>query len=234
MADDRQVVLVTGTSRGIGRHLATHFLKRGEVVIGCSRGGSTLDAPGYRHVTLDVTDDAAVRGMIQEIRTTHGRLDVLVNNAGVAAMNHALLMPTETARRLLEVNVLGTFVVCREAARLMQKHRYGRIVNVGSVAVPMQIEGEAMYAASKSAVVSLSQILARELAPLGITCNVVAMSPIQTDLIRGVPEEKIAKIVERLTIKRLGRVEDVANVVDFFVSRASEYVTGQTIYLGGP
>ena len=195
VAKAQEVVLVTGTSRGIGRHLATHFAKRGRTVIGCSRGKATLEVPGYRHFVLDVADETAVRGMIRDIRKAHGRLDILINNAGVAAMNHVLLMPTETARRLLEVNVLGTFVVCREAARLMQKGRYGRIVNVGSVAVPMQIEGEAMYAASKSAVVSLSRILARELAPFNITCNVVAMSPIKTDLIRGVPEGKIAKIV---------------------------------------
>lgn len=234
MADAPQVVLVTGTSRGIGQHLARRFAERGERVIGCSRGPATLDLAGYEHFALDVTDEAAVRKMIHAIRKAHGRLDVLINNAGVAAMNHVLLTPTETARRLLEVNVLGTFVVCREAARLMQKHRYGRIVNVGSVAVPMQIEGEAMYAASKSAVVSLSTILARELAPFNITCNVVAMPPIKTDLIHGVPEEKIMQIVQRLAIKRMGRVEDVAHVVDFFTDPASDYVTGQVLYLGGP
>lgn len=233
MAKTKEIVLITGTSRGIGRFLAAHFAKRGHVVIGCSRGKATIDLPRYHHFIVDVVDDAAVRQMVQVIRKTYGRLEIVINNAGVAAMNHVLLMPTDAARRLLEVNVLGTFVVCREAARLMQKNRYGRIVNVGSVAVPMRIEGEALYAASKSAVVSFSEILARELAPFNITCNVVAMPPIKTELIRGVPEEKIARIVERLAVKRLGRFEDVANVVDFFVSRASEYVTGQTVYLGG-
>lgn len=228
-----EVVLVTGTSRGIGRYLAAHFAKRGDMVIGCSRREEALKLPRYEHYVVDVADDTAVRRMVHAIRKTHGRLDILVNNAGVAAMNHVLLMPTETARKLLEVNVLGTFVVCREAARLMQKNHYGRIVNLGSVAVPMRIEGEALYAASKSAVVSFSEIAARELAPFHITCNVVALPPIKTELIHGVPEEKINQIVERLAIKRLGRFEDVANVVDFFASRASEYVTGQTLYLGG-
>jgi 3-oxoacyl-[acyl-carrier protein] reductase len=115
----------------------------------------------------------------------------------------------------------------------MRRRRYGRIVNISSIAVPMRLEGESIYAASKSAVVTFSRILARELADSGITCNVVGPTPIETDLIRGVPREKIDSIVERLAIKRLGRFEDVANVIDFFVKPESDYITGQVIYLGG-
>lgn len=233
MARRKEVVLITGTSRGIGCYLAKHFLDRGAWVMGCARGKAKLVSPHYQHFILDVTDEGAVRKMIQTIRRTHNRLDILINNAGVASMNHTLLMPTDTARRILELNVLGTFIVCREAARLMQRRRYGRIINIGTVAVPMKIEGEAVYAASKNAVVSFTEILARELAPFQITCNVLGPSPIETDLIRNIPKEKITRLVNRLAIKRLGRFEDVANVVDFFSSRASDYVTGQTIYLGG-
>lgn len=225
---------MTGTSRGIGRFLAMHLSRKGMRVIGCSRendGNGGL--PNYQHFAADVTDEDAVQGMIYAIRKQFGRLDVLINNAGIAAMNHFLLMPTDTARRLLEVNVLGTFIVTREAARLMQKNRYGRIVNFSSVAVPMRIDGEAMYAASKNAVVSFTQIIARELAPFNITCNVMALPPIETDLIRGVSREKIDQIVNQLAIKRLGTFEDVANVVDFLISPSCDYVTGQTICLGG-
>jgi len=229
----KEVVLITGTSRGIGRYLAQHFLDRGDWVMGCARTEAKLVSPRYQHFILDVTDEIAVRKMIQAIRRTRNRLDVLINNAGTASMNHTLLMPTDTARRILELNVLGTFIVCREAARLMQRRRYGRIINIGSVAVPMKIEGEAVYAASKNAVVSFTEILARELAPFNITCNVAGPSPIETDLIRNIPKEKITRLVHRLAVKRLGRFEDVANVVDFFSSRASDFVTGQTIYLGG-
>ena len=228
-----QVVLITGTSRGVGRHLACHFSKRGDRVIGCSRQQVQLDLPHYEHFALDVTDEAAVRLMIQAIGKTHKRLDILINNAGIASMSHILLMPTQTARKVLEVNTLGVFVLCREAVRLMQKNRYGRIINIGSAAVQLKIEGEAIYAASKSAVVSFTEIVARELAPFGITCNVLSLSPVQTDLIRGVPEEKIQKILDRLAIKRLASFEDIANVVDFFASQASDFVTGQMICLGG-
>lgn len=230
---EKPVALVTGTSRGIGRFLSEHLARQGMQVIGCSRDPADGGIANYRHFAADVTDEAAVREMIHAVRRQFGRLDILINNAGIAAMNHFMLMPTETARRLLEVNALGTFIVTREAARLMQKNRYGRIVNMSSVAVPMRIDGEAMYAASKSAVVSFTQIIARELASFRITCNVLALPPIETDLLRGVAREKIDQIVGQLAIKRLGRFEDVAHVVDFLISPASDYVTGQTICLGG-
>ncbi|NJN18052.1 MAG: SDR family oxidoreductase [Oscillochloris sp.] len=230
---DQPVLLVTGARKGIGRFLAEYYLARGWLVEGCSREPSDLANPGYAHHCLDVSDENAVRTMVREIGRRHKRLDALINNAGVAAMNHALLTPASVVERTLAVNVLGSFLVTREAARLMQRRRFGRIVNMGTVAVPLQLEGEAAYAASKAAVVSLTQVLARELAPFGITVNLVGPSPIETDLIRGVPADKIAAIIERLAVKRLGRPEDVANVIDFFISPASDYVTGQVIYLGG-
>lgn len=230
---ESQVVLVTGTRKGIGRSLVEHFAARGALVEGCSRQQPDWSLDGYHHHTADVTNESEVRGMISDIRRRHGRLDVLVNNAGIASMNHILLTPTDTARQIMETNVLGTFIVCREAAKLMRANRYGRIVNMGTVATPLVLEGEAMYATSKAAVVTFTRVLARELAEFGITCNVVGPTPIDTDLIRGVPEEKIQQIVNSLAIRRLGNFKDVANVIDFFVSPESDYVTGQVIYLGG-
>jgi 3-oxoacyl-[acyl-carrier protein] reductase len=158
---------------------------------------------------------------------------VLICNAGIASMNHFLLMPEQMATAILNTNLKGTFLACRESAKLMQKRRYGRIVTFSTVAVPMQLDGEALYAASKSGIEAFTRIIARELAPFGVTCNVVGPSPIETDLIRSVPKEKIDRILDRLTIKRLGNFEDVAQVIDFFIDPASDYITGQTIYLGG-
>jgi 3-oxoacyl-[acyl-carrier protein] reductase len=225
--------LITGTRKGIGRYLAEHFVRKGALVEGCSRAAPDWALENYTHHCLDVADEAQVRAMLSSIQQRHGRLDILINNAGVAAMNHALLTPAATLDQIMATNFRGTFLLCREGAKLMQRRRYGRIVNVSTVAVPLLLEGEAIYAASKSAVVTFSQILARELAEFGITCNVVAPAPMETDLIRNVPPEKIDAIVNRLAIKRLGRFEDVANVIDFFVKPESGYVTGQVIYLGG-
>jgi len=230
---DRPVVLITGTSKGIGRELALHYLDRGDHVIGCSRRPSDLEADGYGHHCLDVGDEAAVRRLMADVRDRLGRLDALINNAGVAAMNHALLTPMATVRHVLETNVAGTFLLCREAARLLRSAPHGRIVNVSSVAVPLCLDGEAIYAASKAAVEMLTRILARELAPLGITCNAVGPTPTDTDLIRGVPREKIDRLLSAQAIPRLSRPSDIANVIDFFLQAESDFVTGQVIYLGG-
>jgi 3-oxoacyl-[acyl-carrier protein] reductase len=232
---DPEVVLITGTRKGIGRHLADHFLRKGALVEGCSRTALDwdLDTERYTHHCLDVVDEVQVKAMLSSVQKRHGRLDILINNAGIASMNHVLLTPAATVDRILATNFRGTFLLCREAAKLMRRRRYGRIVNLSTIAVPMRLEGESIYAASKSAVVTFSQILARELADFGITCNVVAPTPIDTDLIRGVPKEKIDAIVNQLAIKRLGRFEDIANVIDFFVKPESDYITGQVICLGG-
>lgn len=233
MTTDQQVVLITGTRKGIGRFLAERFARSGALVEGCSRESPDWSLEGYTHHLADVADEAQVKAMMTSIARRHGRLDIVINNAGVAAMNHSLLTPIASLDRIFDTNVRGTFLVCREAARLMQRRRFGRIVNVSTVAVPLRLEGEALYAASKSAVETLTRILAREFGPLGITVNAVGPTPIETDLIRGVPPDKIQKIVDSLAIRRLGRFEDVANVIDFFVRPESEYVTGQVIYLGG-
>jgi 3-oxoacyl-[acyl-carrier protein] reductase len=230
---DRPVMLISGTRTGLGRALALHFLDQGWYVTGCSRGPSTIEAEGYVHHSLDVGDEAAVCGMLAEIRRVAGRLDALINNAGVAAMNHALLTPMATVRRILTTNVEGTFLLCREAARLLRSSRRGRIVNVSTVAVPLRLEGEAIYAASKAAVETLTRILARELAPMGITCNAVGPTPIETDLIRNVPRAKLDRLIASQAIPRPGQPHDVANVIDFFLRLESDFVTGQVIYLGG-
>lgn len=233
MSTDTPVVLITGTRKGIGRELALHFITLGYQVVGCSRQPTDLVVDGYRHHCLDVSDEADVSRLLGFVREEYGRLDALINNAGVASMNHALLTPMATVRQILEINVAGTFLLCREASRLLRMTSQGRIVNLTSVAVPLRLEGEAIYAASKAAVETLTRILARELAPLGITCNAVGPTPIETDLIRGVAREKIDRLLAAQAIHRLGRMSDVINVVEFFLKPESEFITGQVIYLGG-
>lgn len=228
------LALVTGSSKGIGKHVARHLVERGYRVVGCSRQPADWTLEGYEHQIADVTDEARVIELLAGVRRGHGAPAVLVNNAGVAAMNPVLLTPGAAVDRIFRTNFLGTVLVSRESAKLMMQQRFGRIINFSSIAVPMQLEGEAVYAASKSAVETFTRVLARELGPLGITVNAIGLSPIDTDLTRGVPQEKIDSLVNRLAVKRRGTFEDVTNVIDFLVRPESSAVTGQTIYLGGP
>jgi 3-oxoacyl-[acyl-carrier protein] reductase len=229
----RPVVLITGSRKGIGRFLAEHYLAQGHLVYGCSRSEASFAADNYRHFTLDVADEPNVRRMFAAIRAETGRLDHLLNNAGVASMNHAMLTPMASVRQILETNVGGTFLFCREAAKLMKAHSFGRIVNFISVADPLHLEGEAIYAASKSAVQSLTQILAREFAGFGITVNAVGPTPVATDLIRGVPPEKLEKLLELQAIRRMGECSDVLNIVEFFLKKESGFITAQSLFMGG-
>lgn len=227
------VTLITGSRKGIGRHLAEHYLSLGHHVVGCSRGESDLKHENYTHLIADVAVEKDVLAVIKFVSKNKGRLHNLINNAGIASMNHSLLMPMETARGLMNTNFLGTFLFCREAARVMQRARYGRIVNFSTLAVPAFLEGEAVYAATKAAVVEFTKILAREIGSSGITVNAFGPTEIDTDLIRGVPPCKLAGLRDRQAIKRLATLKDVTNVLDFFLRPESSFVTGQVIYLGG-
>jgi len=235
MAEER-IVVITGCSRGIGSHLAKHYHQRGFRVIGCSRRQAPDDlqqCSRYEHYCLDVSDEHAVQEMFSSLRVRHGRLDALINNAGIASMNHALLTPLDTVRSILETNVVGTFLFCREATKLMRRRKIGRIVNFSSVAAPLRLEGESAYAASKAAIENLTRTLSRELADFGITVNAVGPGPIATDLIRSVPQEKLDSLISRQAIHRFGKYTDVTNVIDFFLQDSSDFVTGQVLYLGG-
>lgn len=231
-ASDR-VIAITGTRKGIGRYLAEVYLDRGWTVVGCSRGASDLTHDRYSHFELDVSDERAVASMMRQVARSHGRLDALLNNAGIASMNHAMLTPGSTMTRVFQTNVFGTFLFCREAAKLMGRAKYGRIVNFATVATPLKLEGEAVYAASKAAVVSLTEVLAREFSPFGITVNAVGPTPVPTDLVGAVSEDKMTALIARQAIPRYGTMEDVLNVCDFYLRPESDFVTGQTLYLGG-
>lgn len=228
-----KVILISGTRKGIGRFLAEYYTDKGMQVIGCSRKQIDYELKNYQHFCADVSNESDVKKMITAVRKDYQRLDVVVNNAGVASMNHILLTPLKTVQDLLNTNFIGTFLFCREAAKLMRKNNYGRIVNFVTVATPLKLEGEAIYASSKAAVEALTKILAKELSELRITVNAIGPTPIKTDLIKNIPQKKINKLISQQAIRRFGEHRDIANVIDFFISPESDFVTGQIIYLGG-
>lgn len=233
MTEEKLVILITGSRKGIGRKLSEYFLAQGHQVIGCSRSESDLSDKRYVHYCLDVADEVQVKKMFSDIRKNLVKLDVLINNAGLASMNHLLLTPGSTVDRLFETNFKGTFLCSREAAKLMQKNKYGCIINFSTVAVALDLEGEAIYAASKNAVEQLTRVMAKEVGGFGITINCIGPTPIDTDLIKAVPKNKIEELIAHQAIRRMGTFEDVINVIEFFLNRNSNFISGQTIYLGG-
>lgn len=226
-------VLITGATRGIGRHLAEHYLTRGDTVIGCARGAATVEHPHYSHHAVDVTSEDAVKAMFGAIRAAHDGLDVLINNAGAASMNAFSLTPPSTVRRIVDINLIAPLLLTHGATRLMRRSPAGRIVNITTIAVPLRLDGEAVYAASKAAIESFTRTVAKELGPMGITCNAVGPSVIRTRLTEGIPAEKLARLVASQSIPRQAEPADVANVIDFFLRPESGLVTGQVVYLGG-
>ena len=234
-----RVVMITGTSKGIGKELCSHYLEKGFVVAGCSHGQSGIKDENYRHFSLDIGDESAVVDMVRAVKREFDGIDVLINNAGIASMNHILTTPTSSMDRVLDTNLKGTFLFLREVAKVMSpkaksaKQNHFRIVNFSTIAAPLNLEGEAVYAASKAAIESITKVSAKELASFGITVNAIAPTPIKTDLIKAVPENKINELLQKQAIKRFGEFDDVKNVIDFFIDEKSDFVTAQIIYLGG-
>lgn len=228
-----RIIIITGTRKGIGRYLAEQYLQEGDIVYGCSRRICDIDHPNYHHTRLDVSEEAEVVSFVRNVYKTHKHIDILINNAGCASMNHFLLTPYDTAKKVFNTNFFGTFLMCREVAKFMVKAKNGRIVNYSTVAVALNLHGELVYSASKAAIEQLTRVLADEIGESGVTVNAVGPTPIDTDLIKNVPENKLQDLLSHQCIKRFGQFEDVKNVIDFFLKPESNFITAQTIYLGG-
>lgn len=229
----KKVILITGSRKGIGKELAEYYLGIGFNVAGCSRGESSIKNINYRHYQLDVSCEKDVVQMVRAVKKEFGRIDILLNNAGIASMNHFLTTSCNTVQSIFNTNFLGTFIFSREVSKVMIKQKYGRIVNYTTVASALRLEGEAVYAASKAAIENLTQTISKEVASFNITINAIGPTPVETDLIKAVPKNKMEDLLNKQTIKRFGTFEDVKNVIDFFIDDKSDFITGQIIYLGG-
>lgn len=228
-----QVLVVTGARAGLGRHLVEHYLSLGWTVVGCSRQPSDLQAEHYRHFTCDVSRAAEVSQMFLAIRREFGRVDVLINNAGVMMPGLVAAQPISEVVETVGVNLVGAFACTQEAVRLMARRRAGRIVFVSSIAVPLASAGLGAYAASKAGIEELTRVVAREVAPLGVTANAVGPSIItDSGMAAAMSPDVVARTVEASGTGRGVSLDDVTSVIDFLLSSASQAVTGQIIYVG--
>lgn len=229
---DRQpVVMITGSSRGLGRDLAARFALSGWIVAGCSRGPATLAAPSYHHTSVDITDEAQVRQWVSGVRKAHGGIDALVCNAGlVKSTLLAAMTPGSLHREFLNTIALGTMLVCGEVAKVMARQGAGRIVTIGSTMTAVHEPGTSGYAAAKAAVVEYTKVLARELAPRNVTCNVVAPSLIETDSSREFGAEWRERMLALQTLRRPVDGNEIFEIIAFLVGPAGGCLTGQVLH----
>lgn len=226
-------VLITGSRRGVGKLITDHFLDCGATVIGIARGESTHEHENYRHFQVDVGDARAVQMTFGAIRKEFKHLHIVVNNAGVMTSQYAMILPAQAVQEMVQTNVVGTFLVTRESAKLMRKTKWGRIINIGSMAARLNPMGDSVYAASKAAVCTLANVMAREFASMNVTCNTLGVSAIESDMLAQHERATIDEVIEALPLPRYAEPDDILNVVDFFASERSGYITAQTIYLAG-
>ncbi|QRO01067.1 3-oxoacyl-[acyl-carrier-protein] reductase [Archangium violaceum] len=238
-----KVVLVTGGSRGIGRSIAVAFAKQGATVVISYAGNEAaaqetlglIQAAGAKgeSVRFDVADTAACASTVEGIVKTHGRLDVLVNNAGVAVDGLVMRVKDEDWDKQLDTNLKGAFALIRAASRPMMKQRGGAIINLTSVVGEMGNGGQAAYSASKAGLIGLTKSVARELASRNIRVNAVSPGFIGTDMTSHLEGETREKMLAAIPLGRLGSPEDVANAVLFLASDTAAYITGEVLKVNG-
>lgn len=242
MSLNGQVAVVTGASRGIGRAVAMKLAGAGAAVVvtatteeGAKRTADEIIAAGGKALALkvDVSVSAEVEGLFKEAVAAFGRLDILVNNAGITKDGLLLRMKESDWDAVIDVNLKGAFTCTREAAKVMSKARYGRIVNVSSVVGEMGNPGQANYCASKAGMIGLTKSVAKELARRNVTVNAVTPGFIETDMTHDLNEKAKESLQEQIPMGRLGSADDIASAVLFLVSEGAGYITGHVLSVNG-
>jgi 3-oxoacyl-[acyl-carrier protein] reductase len=227
-------LLITGSSRGTGRMLSEKYLSMGKHVFGCSRGASSIEHQNYRHFILDIADEASVVSMFNELSQLKVKLDLVINNAGITQASLGMLTSAKKANEIISVNILGTFLVTREALKLMHRQRYGRIVNFSSINVSLGSIGSSLYNASKAAIESMTETLSRENARVDITINTLGLSIAnKAGMSDSLSPKALAEKQNYLIKPDLLDIEEIINAINFFASPLSKNITAQTIYFGG-
>ena len=239
---ENKVAVVTGSGRGIGKAIALKLAREKMNLVICDIDDDSINATvkeieqlGVKAIAVkvDVTSTEQVTYLFDETIKAFGRVDVLVNNAGITRDNLLIRMSENEWDAVIAVNLKGSFNCLKAAAKIMMKQRSGKIVNVASIVGVMGNVGQANYAASKGGLISLTKSAAKELAARNITVNAIAPGYIETEMTKNLADAVKEAFLNLVPLKRPGQVEDVANVVNFLVSPAADYITGQVIHIDG-
>ena len=238
-----KVAVVTGASKGIGRACALRLAKDGmTVVVNYSRSAAEADevvemikADGGEAIKIkaDVSDINQVKAMFKQISDLYKRVDVLVNNAGIVKDEYLLMLNPETLDKCLDLNIKGYFYCAQQAVLKMYSQKSGSIINMSSVSSKMALAGQSVYSATKGAVNSMTQTMAKELGRKGIRVNAVCPGFVMTDMVEQLPEDKKKEYIKEVPMGRFAQVDEVASLVSFLASEESKYITGQAIVLDG-
>lgn len=237
-----KTALVTGASRGIGQAIALGLAQKGAYVIGTATtaDGATRISEILKHhhllgegVVLDVLNQAGVDDLMSQLADNNHSPAILVNNAGITADNLLLRMDDDEWYRVIETNLNAVYRLSKACLKPMFRARFGRIISIGSVVGASGNSGQSNYTAAKAGIVGFSKSLAQEMGSRGITVNVVAPGFIETDMTDALPDMVREEMLKRIPMKRMGKVEDIAEVVSFLASDAANYITGETIHVNG-
>jgi 3-oxoacyl-[acyl-carrier protein] reductase len=239
-----RVAVVTGAGRGIGREIVLRLAREGVTTVALDINEQELESlgaelasagPPASQFVCDVTDLTRIEEVVDEVVRLYGRIDILVNNAGVIGPGTLDTMPADRWRLCFDVNVTGTFLMCRAVIPVMKSQRSGRIINASSFAAVVPSVGHAAYAASKAAVAHLSRALAGELGPWDITVNAYAPGMIPTEMnhFADLPQDEQDRLLGTLTLRRWGSTDDIGHLVCFLASDAAGYITGTLIDVSG-
>lgn len=228
-------VLITGASRGLGLLLARSFAERGDKVVGFARSGPGFVHPNYQHLQIDLTEEAEVVKAFIQLNSDPAGIRLCINNAGVAQASLALLTKAQTFSDTLTANLTSAFVVSREALKHMKRRRFGRIVNMTSINVPMASPGGVAYNASKAGLEAMMRTLVHEVVPAeDITFNALGLSLVaQSGMVEGLSEAGLSAKVSRLPKPALLEVDEIIHALDFLAAPEARNITGQTLYFGG-
>jgi 3-oxoacyl-[acyl-carrier protein] reductase len=231
-------ILITGATGGIGNELVKKFINLGGNVIATGTKAEKLDIikkkyPNVKIQRFDILDHPRIEEFINEVALELGGLDILINNAGINRDNLSIRMKNEEWKKVIDVNLTSTFLLCKYSIKIMLKNKFGRIVNVTSIVSHTGNLGQSNYAASKAGIIGMSKSLAIEYAKKNITINCVSPGFIATDMTKNIVEKVKIFLISRIPMGKLGSGEDVSNCVAFLSSDSASYVTGETLHVNG-